>query len=97
MITPRFLPGFTATVDFYQLFTRNVILTSADFSALVLTQNGNFLLNNGVCRPKRHRSVRLSMRLTATPTAPTRVSAMRARLRRFVLKAPTRRTPVSVW
>jgi len=46
VITPRFLPGFTATVDFYQLFTRNVILPSADFSTIVLTQNGNFLAAN---------------------------------------------------
>ena len=43
VITPRFLPGFTATVDFYQLFTRNVILSSADFSQIVLTQNGNYI------------------------------------------------------
>jgi iron complex outermembrane recepter protein len=41
VVTPRFLPGFTATVDFYQLFTRNVILPSADFAQLILTQNGN--------------------------------------------------------
>ena len=40
VVTPRFLPGFTATVDFYQLFTRNVILPSADFAQLVLTANG---------------------------------------------------------
>ena len=40
MVTPKFLPGFTATVDFYQLFTRNVILPSADFAQLVLTANG---------------------------------------------------------
>ncbi|MEP6955190.1 MAG: TonB-dependent receptor [Chthoniobacterales bacterium] len=46
VITPRFVPGFTATVDFYQLFTRNVILPAADFAQLAVTQNGNFLLNN---------------------------------------------------
>ena len=41
VVTPRFLPGFTATADFYQLFTRNVILPSANFAQLVLTANGN--------------------------------------------------------
>ena len=40
VITPKFLPGFTATADFYQLFTRNVILPSANFAQLVLTANG---------------------------------------------------------
>jgi hypothetical protein len=40
VVTPRFLPGFTATMDVYQLFTRNVILPSADFAQLVLTANG---------------------------------------------------------
>jgi iron complex outermembrane recepter protein len=40
VVTPRFLPGFTATLDLYQLFTRNVILPSADFAQLVLTANG---------------------------------------------------------
>lgn len=47
VITPRFLPGFTATVDFYQLFTRNVILGSAQFAQLALTQNGNFIVGGG--------------------------------------------------
>ena len=46
VITPRILPGFTATVDFYQLFTRNVILPSADFAAIVVLQNGGFLAAN---------------------------------------------------
>ncbi len=46
VITPKFLPGFTATVDFYQLFTRNVLLDAVDFAQLAATQNGNFLLNN---------------------------------------------------
>ncbi len=45
VITPRFLPGFTMTADLYQLFTRNVILNSADFAQLALTQTGNFLVN----------------------------------------------------
>ena len=40
VVTPKFLPGFTATVDAYQLFTRGVILPSANFAQLVLTANG---------------------------------------------------------
>ncbi len=52
VITPRFLPGFTATVDFYQLFTRNVILPSANFAAIVLTQNGQFLVANPGAPPE---------------------------------------------
>ncbi len=52
VITPRFLPGFTATVDFYQLFTRNVILPSANFAAIALTQNGQFLLANPGAPPE---------------------------------------------
>ena len=46
VITPRFIPGLTVTADFYQLFTRNVILSSADFASIVITQNGNFLAQN---------------------------------------------------
>ena len=45
VVTPKFLPGFTATADLYQLFTRNVILPSSDFAQLILTQNGNAILN----------------------------------------------------
>ncbi len=52
VITPRFLPGFTATVDFYQLFTRNVILPSANVAAIILTQNGQFLLANPGAPPE---------------------------------------------
>ncbi|HSH40276.1 MAG TPA: TonB-dependent receptor [Chthoniobacterales bacterium] len=44
VVTPKFLPGFTATVDFYQLFTRNLILGSADFAQVMLTLNGRDLL-----------------------------------------------------
>ncbi len=47
VVTPRFLPGFTATIDLYQLFTRNVILPAADFAQLALTQNGNFIVAGG--------------------------------------------------
>jgi len=39
--TPKWLSGFTLTVDFYQLFTRNVILPAADFAQLLLTANAN--------------------------------------------------------
>ncbi|MDQ3118140.1 MAG: TonB-dependent receptor [Verrucomicrobiota bacterium] len=45
VVTPKFLPGFTATADLYQLFTRNVILPSSDFAQLILTQNGNAIRN----------------------------------------------------
>jgi iron complex outermembrane recepter protein len=38
--TPKFISGLTMTLDLYQLFTRNVILPSADFAQLVLTANG---------------------------------------------------------
>lgn len=74
VITPRFLPGFTATVDFYQLFTRNVILSSADFSALVLTQNGNFLLNNPGAPPTAAPfGAPFNAPYSNSATAPTRV------------------------
>jgi len=52
VITPRFLPGFTATVDFYQLFTRNVILPSSNFAAIVLAQNAAFLVQNPGAPPE---------------------------------------------
>jgi len=38
--TPKFLPGFTMTMDIYQLFTRDLILGSADFAQVMLTANG---------------------------------------------------------
>ena len=38
---PAFIPGFTLTVDWYQLFTRDVILGGNDFAQLALTQNTN--------------------------------------------------------
>ncbi len=41
--TPKFVPGLTMTIDLYQIYTQNVILGSADFAQLALTQNGNFL------------------------------------------------------
>jgi iron complex outermembrane recepter protein len=41
--TPKFLPGFTMTLDVYQLFTSALILDSVSFSQALLTENGNFL------------------------------------------------------
>src|SRR2546423_7450418 len=38
--TPKWLPGFTMTVDWYQLFTRDLIVGAANFAQLMLTQNG---------------------------------------------------------
>jgi iron complex outermembrane recepter protein len=40
VITPRIVPGFTATVDFYQLYTKDVILPASQYAQLVLTANG---------------------------------------------------------
>ena len=37
--TPKFLPGFTMTVDVYQIFTRDLILSPADFAQVMLTAN----------------------------------------------------------
>ena len=45
--TPKFLPGFTMTVDVYQMFTSNVILSAADFAQIMLTANGLSGLANG--------------------------------------------------
>ncbi len=39
--TPKVLPGFTTTVDFYQVYTTNVILDPFSFSDLAITANGN--------------------------------------------------------
>lgn len=37
--TPKFLPGFTMTLDVYQLFTTALILSSASNAQVLLTQN----------------------------------------------------------
>src|SRR6266446_2061779 len=37
--TPKFLPGFTMTADWYQLFTTQVILGGNDFAQVLLTNN----------------------------------------------------------
>jgi outer membrane receptor protein involved in Fe transport len=39
VLTPKFLPGFTATVDFYQVYTKSVILSAADFAQILLSLN----------------------------------------------------------
>jgi outer membrane receptor protein involved in Fe transport len=38
--TPKFFPGFTMTADWYQLFTKDLVLSGANFAQLALTQNG---------------------------------------------------------
>ncbi len=35
--TPKFLPGFTMTLDVYQLYTTNLILSADDFAQVLLT------------------------------------------------------------
>jgi outer membrane receptor protein involved in Fe transport len=37
--TPKFVPGFTMTMDVYQLFTRDLILSAANFAQVMLTAN----------------------------------------------------------
>ena len=37
--TPKFLPGFTTTLDVYQLYTTNLIVDSDSFAQVLLTQN----------------------------------------------------------
>ena len=39
--TPKFLPGFTATVDLYQVYTTDVILDPNSFAQIAITTNGN--------------------------------------------------------
>jgi iron complex outermembrane recepter protein len=39
--TPKFLSGFTMTVDFYQLYTRDVILDPFSFLIVSVSANGN--------------------------------------------------------
>jgi len=36
--SPKFLPGFTVTADWYQIWTENVIVNAADFAQVLLTQ-----------------------------------------------------------
>jgi iron complex outermembrane receptor protein len=37
--TPKFVPGFTMTLDWYQLFTTDVIVSGNDFAQVLLTNN----------------------------------------------------------
>jgi iron complex outermembrane receptor protein len=37
--TPKWLPGFTMTIDWYQLFTTDLIVSGDDFAQVLLTQN----------------------------------------------------------
>jgi iron complex outermembrane recepter protein len=37
--TPKFFPGFTMTVDWYQLFTTDLIVSGNDFAQVLLTNN----------------------------------------------------------
>ena len=37
--TPKFLPGFTMTADWYQIFTTNLILSGDDFAQVLLTNS----------------------------------------------------------
>ena len=39
--TPKFLSGFTATVDLYQLYTTDVILDPFTYAQVIVTANGN--------------------------------------------------------
>ncbi|MDQ6625288.1 MAG: TonB-dependent receptor, partial [Verrucomicrobiota bacterium] len=39
--TPKFLSGFTATVDLYQVYTTDVILDPFDYAQIIITANGN--------------------------------------------------------
>ncbi len=36
--SPKFVPGFTITADWYQIYTTNVIVTGSDFAQVLLTQ-----------------------------------------------------------
>lgn len=36
--TPKFLPGFTVTADYYQLFTTNLIISGNNFAQVLLSQ-----------------------------------------------------------
>lgn len=39
--TPKFLPGFTMTVDLYQVYTTDVILDPFTYAQVIVTANGN--------------------------------------------------------
>ncbi len=37
--TPKYLPGFTVTADYYQLFTTNLLLSGNNFAQVLVSQN----------------------------------------------------------
>jgi iron complex outermembrane receptor protein len=37
--TPKFLPGFTMTMDWYQMFTTDLVLNGSDFAQVLVTTN----------------------------------------------------------
>ena len=45
--TPKFIPNFTMTADFYQIFTTSLILDAASFAQIMLTANGLSGIANG--------------------------------------------------
>jgi hypothetical protein len=45
--TPTWLPGFTMTVDWYQVYTKNLIVSAAETAQLLLTRNSLSLLAGG--------------------------------------------------
>jgi iron complex outermembrane receptor protein len=47
VVTPRFLPGFTMTVDWYQVYTKNLIVSAAQTAQLLLTRNSLSILAGG--------------------------------------------------
>ena len=50
--TPKFLPGFTMTADWYQVYTKDLILGAADFAQVLLTlnaQSGGALFTTDGC------------------------------------------------
>jgi outer membrane receptor protein involved in Fe transport len=45
--TPTWLPGFTMTVDWYQVYTKNLIVSAAETAQLLLTRNSLSILALG--------------------------------------------------
>jgi iron complex outermembrane receptor protein len=48
VFTPKFLPGFTMTVDWYQVYTKNLIVSAAQTAQLLLTRNSLSVLRGDV-------------------------------------------------
>jgi outer membrane receptor protein involved in Fe transport len=49
--TPKWLPGFTMTVDFYQMYTKSLIVGAAQTAQLLLTRNSLDLLQKRAINP----------------------------------------------